>query len=112
MTNGDDMFYWLFRSRSNPSKDPLVMWLTGGPGCSSELAVFFENGPFKFNADQTLRSNAYAWNNVSNVVFVDNPIGTGYSKCNSIFDFDTTEQQIAENIKRFVIGFVEANPEF
>lgn len=41
----DDAFYWLFPSRSDPDKDPLVIWLTGGPGCSSELAIFFENGP-------------------------------------------------------------------
>ena len=44
--DGDDMFYWLFLSRSNPTEDPLVLWLTGGPGCSSELAIFYENGPF------------------------------------------------------------------
>lgn len=43
----DDMFYWLFKSRNNVAEDPLVIWLTGGPGCSSEIAIFTENGPFK-----------------------------------------------------------------
>lgn len=42
-----DMFYWLFPSRNNADKDPLLIWLTGGPGCSSELAVFYENGPMR-----------------------------------------------------------------
>jgi cathepsin A (carboxypeptidase C) len=46
ITKGDDIFYWLFRSKSVPSTDPLVMWLTGGPGCASEVALFYENGPF------------------------------------------------------------------
>jgi cathepsin A (carboxypeptidase C) len=60
--NSDDMFYWLFRSKQAPSTDPLVMWLTGGPGCASEIALFFENGPFTINDDMTLKANAHAWN--------------------------------------------------
>ena len=45
----DDMFYWLFYSARDATKDPLVLWLTGGPGCASELAVFMENGPYKID---------------------------------------------------------------
>jgi len=48
------MFYWLFESRHNPSTAPLVIWLTGGPGCSSELALFTENGPYWILDDLTL----------------------------------------------------------
>lgn len=43
---GNKMFYWLFDSKSNPDTDPLVIWLQGGPGCTSELGLFEENGPF------------------------------------------------------------------
>jgi hypothetical protein len=42
-----DIFYWWFPSLSKPSTDPLVFWLTGGPGCSSEVALFYENGKQK-----------------------------------------------------------------
>jgi len=67
----DDMFYWLIRSRRSIETDPLVFWLTGGPGCSSETALFYENGPFTVNDDMTLKRNDYSWNDVSNIVFVD-----------------------------------------
>jgi len=80
----NDMFYWLFDSRASPSEDPLVVWLTGGPGCASEIALFNENGPYKFPSDMTatspLSSNQYSWNNSANLLYVDQPIGTGFSK--------------------------------
>ncbi len=56
--NGDDMFYWLFKSKNVPETDPLVIWLTGGPGCASEVALFYENGPYTINNDLTLNENA------------------------------------------------------
>lgn len=85
------MFYWLFRSRRSPSTDPVVMWLTGGPGCSSETALFFENGPFSINDDLSLKNNTYSWNDVATVVYVDQPVGTGFSNCEGMKDHDTNE---------------------
>ena len=68
----DDIFYWMFNSRQeSAATDPLVLWLTGGPGCASEVALFFENGPFVFEEDGSLKSNPYSWNNISNLLFVD-----------------------------------------
>jgi cathepsin A (carboxypeptidase C) len=112
MGNGDDMFYWLFKSRGSPDTDPLVIWLTGGPGCASEVALFYENGPYTINDDLTLNPNAQSWNKVSNLLYVDQPVGTGFSRCSSIFHYDSTEDEIAANIKTFLDGFLVANPEF
>jgi cathepsin A (carboxypeptidase C) len=55
--DNSDLFYWMIRSRNNKTTDPLVFWLSGGPGCSSELAVFYENGPWKINDDLSLSKN-------------------------------------------------------
>lgn len=64
------MFYFFFESRGNKSNDPVVLWMTGGPGCSSELAVFAENGPFKIdNKTLELSWNPYGWDKVSGLVF-------------------------------------------
>ncbi|CAN1747553.1 Serine carboxypeptidase-like 49 [Linum perenne] len=54
------MFYFFFESR-NSKKDPVVIWLTGGPGCSSELAIFYENGPFSIANNMSLVWNKYGW---------------------------------------------------
>jgi cathepsin A (carboxypeptidase C) len=105
------MFYWWFESRSDPAKDPIVLWLTGGPGCASEIALFYENGPYKFNSDnKTLYGNAYSWNDKANVVYVDQPVPTGYSKA-AVKDVVTNEKEVAENMGSFFIHFLEKYPQ-
>lgn len=64
------MFYWLFPSRRDADKDPLVIWLTGGPGCSSELALFVENGPMRIENGKAVL-NEHGWNNQANLLYVD-----------------------------------------
>lgn len=92
----DDIFYWWFESRNSTKDDPLVIWLTGGPGCASEIALFYENGPYKFEEDgKTLMGNPYSWNSNANLLYVDQPIGTGFSHAN-IPDLDTNETEVAE----------------
>ena len=58
-THGVNLFYWFFESRHDPTTDPLVVWLTGGPGCSSELVLLTENGPFLINGTDTPKYNPY-----------------------------------------------------
>lgn len=48
---GKNYFYWFFEARSKPATAPLVLWMTGGPGCSSEVALFGENGPCAVNQE-------------------------------------------------------------
>lgn len=106
----DDMFYWLFPSRSDADKDPLVIWLSGGPGCSSSLAIFHENGPMEIVNGEP-RSKEISWNNRANLVFIDQPIGTGYSN-GHITDIPNTEDQVAEQFEAFILGFYTKYPDF
>lgn len=109
---GDEMFYWLFKSRQSPSEDPLVLWLTGGPGCSSELAVFYENGPWTINDDLSLSKNEYSWNAISNLLFVDQPLGTGFSKTNKPDHYARNEDMVSETFYNFFVLFLEKFPEY
>lgn len=100
------MFWWSFESENEPTTDPLVIWLTGGPGCSSELAVFLENGPYKMDMEQGLHYNPYTWSKVANMVFIDNPIGTGFSVAENPDDLDKFEDAVAADFHTFIMGYL------
>lgn len=96
---------------TNPDTDPLVFWLTGGPGCSSEVALFYENGPFTINQNLSLKKNPYTWSNSSNLVFVDQPVGTGFSD-SPFSEMSKNEDEVAANFLIFVQGFLAKFPQF
>lgn len=107
------MFWWLFDAEEDPNNKPLIIWLTGGPGCSSELAVFIENGPYKLDhAGENLSLNPYSWHKAGNLLYVDNPIGTGYSVVGHGDKFDTSEDQVAEQFHTFLKGFLKDHEHF
>jgi cathepsin A (carboxypeptidase C) len=111
ITNTSDIFYWYFPSLSKPATDPLIFWLTGGPGCSSEVALFAENGPFTINDDLTLKKNPYSWSNNSNLVFIDQPVGTGFSSA-KLRDYVLNETEVAADFTIFLRGFLAKFTEF
>ncbi len=72
-------FYWFFESRKDPENDPVVIWLNGGPGCSSTTGLFFELGPSSISKDLKPIRNPYSWNSNASVIFLEQPLGVGYS---------------------------------
>ncbi|XP_061359434.1 serine carboxypeptidase-like [Gastrolobium bilobum] len=105
------MFYFFFESRNN-TNDPVVIWLSGGPGCSSELALFYENGPFKIANNLSLIWNDYGWDKVSNIIFVDQPIGTGFSYSSDYADIPHDEVGVSNDLFDFLQAFFKQYPKF
>ncbi|OAO93684.1 hypothetical protein AXX17_AT5G33520 [Arabidopsis thaliana] len=79
------LFYYFIKSERNPKEDPLILWLTGGPGCSAISGLLFENGPLTMKLDvyngtlPSLVSTTYSWTKTSSIIFLDQPVGTGFS---------------------------------
>jgi cathepsin A (carboxypeptidase C) len=83
-TNGRNLFYWFVESQNDPKNDPVVLWMNGGPGCSSLDGFLTEHGPFLVEPDgKTLAKNPYSWNNNANVIYVESPAGVGFSYSNT-----------------------------
>jgi carboxypeptidase D len=71
-------FYWLFEKPTQPDTAPLIIWMNGGPGCSSMDGLFLELGPFKFENHKVVL-NDHSWHKIGNLLFIDQPVGTGLS---------------------------------
>jgi len=112
--DGDDMFYWLFRSRDTKLKNtqPLVIWISGGPGFASQFNVFYTIGPYKINDDLTLTTNPYSWNEKANLLFVDEPFGTGFSRTTNPSHYAVDGKMAAKAFYRFLMKFYSTFPEF
>ena len=77
--NDKHLFYWFFESRNDPKNDPVVLWLNGGPGCSSLTGLFLELGPSSVDENLKLVYNPYSWNANASVIFLDQPVNVGFS---------------------------------
>ncbi len=77
----DKQFYYVYHpSQNNPSKDPVVLWMGPGPGCSALYSMMYSKGPFTFTFNsKNLRVNPYSWNREANVIFLESPAKTGFS---------------------------------
>ncbi|KAK2433874.1 serine carboxypeptidase [Trifolium repens] len=106
------LFYFFFKSRNSTNDDPVVIWLAGGPGCGGEVAVFYENGPFLIANNLSLVWNNYGWDKASNILFIDQPIGTGFSYANDVNDIPHDETGVSNDLYDFLQEFFKQHPEF
>ncbi|KAM7279636.1 hypothetical protein ACFE04_006770 [Oxalis oulophora] len=106
------MFYVFFESRNSSSTAPVVIWLSGGPGCSGQIALFYENGPYKINKDLSLKWNDYGWDQASNILFVDQPLGTGFSFASNDGQIPTDEVGVTDDLYEFIQEFFSKHKQF
>ncbi|XP_047322979.1 serine carboxypeptidase-like 27 isoform X2 [Impatiens glandulifera] len=117
--SGRALFYWLvevpFAKGIIHQSKPLVLWLNGGPGCSSlAYGAAEEIGPFFIHPDgKTLYINPYSWNNLANLLFLDSPAGVGFSYTNTTSDLYTAgDKKTAEDAYTFLVNWIERFPQY
>ncbi|KAE8151907.1 Alpha/Beta hydrolase protein [Aspergillus avenaceus] len=99
------LFFWFFPSQNPKAEDEITIWLNGGPGCSSLDGLLQENGPFLWQPGtyKPVR-NPYSWTNLTNVVYIDQPAGTGFSPGPSTVN---DEKDVAAQFKSWFKHFVD-----
>ena len=115
--DGEDkhLFFWMFEKRNQHQVEdqasiPFVVWLTGGPGCSSTLALLTENGPCSVNEDgETTSVNPHSWTETAHVLWLDQPAGVGFSYGK---ETDSHEAMVTEDAYYFLQGFMQTYPQY
>ncbi|KAI7742235.1 hypothetical protein M8C21_033968 [Ambrosia artemisiifolia] len=110
------LFYYFVESQRNPHKDPLLLYLTGGPGTSAFLPFFYQIGPLKFEytnasrSDVKLEVNPFSWTKTASIIFIDLPVDTGFSYAKRLESSkkNSIERGVRPELK--IKGFLIVNP--
>ncbi|XP_054776742.1 serine carboxypeptidase-like 17 isoform X2 [Prosopis cineraria] len=115
------LFYYFVESERDPDEDPLILWLTGGPGCSGFYAFVYEVGPLLFDYAKSssgrvkvpvLKLNPYSWTKVSNIIFIDAPVGTGFSYATNSEAYVVDDILSATQTSEFLRKWLLSHPRF
>jgi serine carboxypeptidase-like clade 2 len=111
---GKKLFFWFVESQGDPTTDPLLLWLNGGPGSSSiGYGFFLEHGPFRVQPDGlTLGLNEYAWNRDASIIYLESPAGVGFSSSETLQGLNTNDAITANDAFAFLNAWFELFPEF
>lgn len=104
--------YWLVESESDPANDPIVFWTNGGPGCSGLIGFMTEQGPFRPDKDGKLNINPWRWNTIANMVFLEQPVGVGYSYSDNENDYKIGDSQAAKDNLQTILQIIERFPQY
>ncbi|KAL2011812.1 hypothetical protein VTN00DRAFT_4530 [Thermoascus crustaceus] len=109
--NNGNLFFWHFQNHHIANRQRTVIWLNGGPGCSSMDGALMEVGPYRLKDDHTLEYNNGSWYEFANMLFVDQPVGTGFSYVNTNSYLHELTEMSAQFIT-FLVKFFELFPEY
>ncbi|GLA41207.1 cell death protease [Aspergillus niger] len=101
--NNGNLFFWHYQNRHIANRQRTVIWLNGGPGCSSMDGALMEVGPYRLKDNETLTYNEGSWDEFANLLFVDQPVGTGFSYVNT----DSYLHELDEMSAQFIVFLEE-----
>jgi serine carboxypeptidase 1 len=108
-----NLFYWLYsqQSKANEKLDnrPWFLWLQGGPGLSATgVGNLQEIGPLDFD----LKPRDSTWLSRGDLLFVDSPVGSGYSYVTNDSAYTQTADEVANDLTDFIIHFLSTHAQF
>ncbi|KAK7844958.1 serine carboxypeptidase-like 40 [Quercus suber] len=111
---GRALYYYFVEAHHSKNPLPLLLWLNGGPGCSSLAGALLELGPFRVHSDgKTLYTNKFSWNYAANVLFLESPAGVGFSYSNTTSDYDKSgDSRTAADNYVFLVNWLERFSEY
>nr|GEX50097.1 peptidase S10, serine carboxypeptidase, alpha/beta hydrolase fold protein [Tanacetum cinerariifolium] len=113
-----EFFYYFVESQRNPLEDPLLLYLSGGPGVSGLYSFLYQIGPLSFNIENcwknniTLELNPYSWTKMANMIFVDTPAGVGFSYAKTWEASRSSDTILASNVYDFLRKWLIEHPRF
>ncbi|XP_054283987.1 venom serine carboxypeptidase-like [Macrosteles quadrilineatus] len=106
-----NMFFWFFPAYQNNASAPVILWLQGGAGATSLYGLFAEHGPFSIKKKHGLKLREYTWTHDHNVIYIDNPVGTGFSFTNDN-GYVRNETQVGQHLYVALYQFFQVFPEY
>ncbi|WCJ18725.1 serine carboxypeptidase-like 12 [Euphorbia peplus] len=116
--NASELFYMFVESQGNPKQDVLLLYLIGGPGCSALNGFFFQTGPLLINTSDysgglpQLYYNPYSWTKSSSIIFIESPVGTGYSYSTTPEGYLTSDIESTAQLHIFLRKWLSEHPEY
>ncbi|OQV21672.1 putative serine carboxypeptidase CPVL [Hypsibius exemplaris] len=112
-SDNSNMFFWFFPAEiDEPADAPLILWLQGGPGATSMFGLFVEHGPFHVTKHLRLVPREYRWTKLANMLYIDNPVGTGFSFTGSLDGYSRDEIQVGLNLYEGLLQFFTMFPQY
>ncbi|GFS50308.1 probable serine carboxypeptidase CPVL [Trichonephila inaurata madagascariensis] len=104
-TYNSNMFFWFFPAMNKNVNAPVILWLEGGPGASGLFSLFVIHGPYIILQDRSAELREFTWAKEYHVIYVDNPVGTGFSFTGSEDGYVTNEDEVADDLYEFLRQF-------
>lgn len=92
------MFFWFFPAQNGIQTSPVILWLQGGPGATSLFGLFNEHGPIQVDENGTLTERPISWNKNYHLLYIDNPVGTGFSFTENIQGYAQSQDDVARDL--------------
>ncbi|XP_069770185.1 probable serine carboxypeptidase CPVL [Narcine bancroftii] len=106
-THNSNLFFWFFPAQVCPENAPVLLWLQGGPGGSSLFGLFVEHGPYVVTKNLTLEARKVPWTSKYSMLYIDNPVGTGFSFTNKPEGYARNEDDVGRDLYSALTQFFQ-----